>query len=250
MQAWPYPLWIAHRGAGKLAPENTLAALRIGAAHGYRAFECDVKLSADGVPFLLHDATLERTTSGLGTAGDRSWGELSQLDAGGWHSQSFAGEPMPSLEAIACYCIGSGFALNIEIKPTPGDEDRTGRVVALEAARLWADQSVPPLLSSFQPGALQAARDAAPQLPRALLLDVLWSGWLETALTLECVALVCNHALWDASTVAQARSAGLRTLSYTVNDESAAQRLIDLGTDGLITDRVDLFAPARQPPVN
>jgi len=65
---WPYPRWIAHRGAGKLAPENTLAAFRLGAAHGYRAFECDVKLSADGVPFLLHDATLERTTSGRGPA--------------------------------------------------------------------------------------------------------------------------------------------------------------------------------------
>ena len=64
MDAWPYPLWIAHRGAGKLAPENTLAAFRVGAAHGYRVFECDVKLSADGVPFLLHDATLERTTTG------------------------------------------------------------------------------------------------------------------------------------------------------------------------------------------
>ena len=59
--AWPLPLWIAHRGAGRLAPENTLAAFRTGAAHGFRAFECDVKLSADGVPFLLHDATLERS---------------------------------------------------------------------------------------------------------------------------------------------------------------------------------------------
>ena len=75
--AWPYPLWIAHRGAGRLAPENTLAAFRLGASHGYRAFECDVKLSADGVPFLLHDSTLERTSSGQGTASHLSWGELS-----------------------------------------------------------------------------------------------------------------------------------------------------------------------------
>lgn len=67
--SWPYPHWIAHRGAGKLAPENTLAAFRLGAQHGYRMFECDAKLSADGVPFLLHDATLERTTNGRGTAG-------------------------------------------------------------------------------------------------------------------------------------------------------------------------------------
>ena len=78
---WPYPLWIAHRGAGKLAPENTLAAFRVGASHGYRAFECDVKLSADGVPFLLHDTTLQRTTDGHGVAGDRPWSELARLDA-------------------------------------------------------------------------------------------------------------------------------------------------------------------------
>jgi glycerophosphoryl diester phosphodiesterase len=73
---WPFPFWIAHRGAGQLAPENTLAAFRLGANRGYTAFECDVKLSADGVPFLLHDDTLERTTSGQGLAGNRGWSEL------------------------------------------------------------------------------------------------------------------------------------------------------------------------------
>ncbi len=87
-ERWPYPLWIAHRGAGKLAPENTLAAFRVGASHGYRAFECDVKLSADGVPFLLHDATLQRTTPERGTASERQWAELSRLDAGGRHSRA------------------------------------------------------------------------------------------------------------------------------------------------------------------
>ena len=65
LRLWPYPRWVAHRGAGKLAPENTLAAFRLGGEHGYRMFECDVKLSADKVPFLLHDATLERTTNAV-----------------------------------------------------------------------------------------------------------------------------------------------------------------------------------------
>src|SRR5918994_7773758 len=102
MQApWPYPRWIAHRGAGRLAPENTLAAFRVGAQHGYAAFECDVKLSADGVPFLLHDATLDRTTNGRGIAGDRLWAELSRLDAGSWHGRAYAGEPLPTLDAVA-----------------------------------------------------------------------------------------------------------------------------------------------------
>ncbi len=240
---WPYPRWIAHRGAGKLAPENTLAAFRLGAAHGYRMFECDVKLSADGLPFLLHDATLERTSNGQGSAGVLPWSALSQLDAGSWHSRSHAGEPLPTLQAIAHYCLRNGHQLNIEIKPTPGTEEKTGEVVARHAAQLWQGATVPPLLSSFQPASLQAARAAAPQLPRALLLDTLRPDWLQQAQALDCVALVCNHALWDATTLAQARGAGLRCLSYTVNDEWAAQRLLDLDIDGIITDRVDLFAP-------
>lgn len=249
---WPYPRWVAHRGAGKLAPENTLAAFRVGASHGYRMFECDVKLSADGVPFLMHDATLQRTTNAVAqlgaglraVGGDHAWGALSQLDAGSWHSRHYAGEPLPTLEHIAHFCLRNGYFLNIEIKPTPGLERETGDVVAQHAARLWQGAAVPPLLTSFHPEALQAARDAQPQLPRGLLLDSLSTGWLETALTLDCVAMVCNHALWDTFSVTQAKNAGLRTLSYTVNDEWAAQRLIDLGTDGIITDRVDLFSPA------
>jgi glycerophosphoryl diester phosphodiesterase len=244
MKPWPYPLWIAHRGAGTLAPENTLAAFRAGAAHGYRAFECDVKLSADGVPFLLHDATLERTTSGVGAAGVRSWSDLSRLDAGAWHSRGFAGEPLPSLEAIAHYCGRNGAALNIEIKPAPDDMGRTGRIVALEAARLWAGQAMPPLLSSFEPVALTAAREAAPHLPRALLLDTLRDGWFAQVQALGCVAVVTHHALMDASLIGRLHGAGLRALVYTVNEAAEAQRLLGLGIDGMITDAVDRFVPA------
>ena len=185
LPAWPYPRWVAHRGAGKLAPENTLSAFRLGASHGYRMFECDVKLSADGVPFLLHDATLTRTTSASNQAlaqvesarvaikdvaneaiaGNHSWSTLSQLDAGSWHSRAYAGETIPTLEAIAQYCIRNGYLLNIEIKPTPGTERHTGEVVARHAARLWAGQAVPPLLTSFNPEALEGALATQPELP-------------------------------------------------------------------------------------
>ena len=255
---WPYPRWIAHRGAGKLAPENTMAAFRLGAAHGYAMFECDVKLSADGIPFLLHDATLDRTTNGHGPAAAQNWSDISQLDAGAWHSRAFAGEAPPTLAAVARACMANGWMLNIEIKPTPGQEAETGRVVASEAASLWRSNQAnvspgrlgrgaappPPLLTSFQPEALEAAQNAAPALPRGLVLDSWREGWLGVADKLGCCAVVCNHALWTADTVALARDAGLRTLSYTVNDEWAAQRLMDLGTDSVITDRVDLFRPS------
>lgn len=240
---WPYPRWIAHRGAGKLAPENTLAAFRLGAAHGYRMFECDVKLSADGVPFLLHDATLERTSNGQGLAGNCLWSELCQLDAGSWHSPSFAHVPLPTLAAVAQVCLAEGWMLNIEIKPTPGLEVETGRAVALAAQTLWAHAPVAPLLTSFQPASLLAAKEAAPDLPRGLLLDTCWEGAWDTATSLGCVAMVCNYALWSAETVQQAKNQHMKTLAYTVNDTTTANRLWALGLDGLITDRVHEFNP-------
>ena len=252
MDAWPYPRWVAHRGAGKLAPENTLAAFRLGAQYGYRMFECDAKLSADGVPFLMHDATLDRTTNAreiFGPApskigGDHPWGELAKLDAGSWHSRAYAGEPLMTLENLSRFCLASSYFLNCEIKPTPGTERATGEVVARHLARLWNNAPVPPLLTSFKADALEGALATAAHLPRGLLLDTLAPGWLEKAIALECSAIVCNQALWDDVTVARVKSAGLRCLSYTVNDAWAAQRLIALGTDGIITDRIDLFSPA------
>ncbi len=243
LPTWPYPRWIAHRGAGKLAPENTLAAFRLGAAHGYRMFECGAKLSADGVVFLMHDATLELTTNGQGIGGNLPWHTLSQLDAGGWHSRTYSGETLPTLEALARFCQANAYLLNIEIKPTPGTESITGEAVAYLVARLWQGAAVPPLLTSFKPDALLAAQTAVPELPRGLLVDTFWSGWLDKAQELGCVAVVANYTLWNAVTVAQVHSAKLRCLSYTVNDECTTQHLLTLGTDGIITDRVDLFNP-------
>jgi glycerophosphoryl diester phosphodiesterase len=241
---WPYPFWIAHRGAGHLAPENTLAAFRLGARYGYRMFECDAKLSADGVVFLMHDTELDRTTNGHGVGGEHPWSELARLDAGTWHSRSYAGETIPTLENVARYCRANDWFIDIEIKPTPGAEEKTGHAVAELVQRAWQGAPHPPLLTSFRPESLVGAKKAVPELPRGLLLDTLWDGWFDIARQLECVAIVCNHTLWNARTVAQTKAAGWRALSYTVDDEPEAGRLIDLGTDGIVTNRVDLFSPA------
>jgi len=241
---WPYPFWIAHRGAGKRAPENTLAAFREGGARGFRMFECDVKLSSDDVPFLLHDSALERTSTGFGRAGLQPWAALSRLDAGAWHSPAFAGEPLPTLEAVARWLLANGHAVNLEIKPTPGTETRTGQVVARAAAALWSASLPAPLLSSFNVPALAAAAAAAPALPRALLLEELWDGWLETAETLGCCAVVTHHPLMDAALVARLHDASKRALVYTVNDAATAEALRAAGVDGIITDEVDLFSNA------
>ena len=247
---WPFPLWIAHRGAGKLAPENTLAAFRHGAALGWRAFEFDVKLSADGVPFLLHDTELERTTNGTGKGGELSWRELSILDAGSWHSAPFAGEAPPTLQAVLRWGMANGHALNIEIKPTPGLEQATGLAVGEICARLWQHTATPLLFSSFQPEALQGAASSAPHLARALLLETLWDGWLPAAQRLGCVAVITNHALMDAALMATLQAHQLRGMCYTVNEAGEAQRLLTLGVHGIITDAVDRFKADAAAPSN
>lgn len=243
MNAWPYPRWIAHRGAGTLAPENTLAAFRTGSAHGFRMFECDARLSADGTPFLLHDDTLDRTTNGHGPAGERSWQELSALDAGSWHGPAHAGEPLPSLLAVARWCQAHDALLNIEIKPAPGCEYRTGDVVAAQAWELWEGDGIPPLLTSFSVEALEGAQAGGPALPRGLLLSEMWPGWMHEARRLACVAIVAHHPLWTPAGVADVHRAGMRCLTYTVNEAAQARHLEEMGIDGIITDRVDLFDP-------
>ncbi len=239
LPAWLYPRLCAHRGAGRLAPENTLAAMRVGHAHGYPMVEFDVKLSADNVAFLLHDSTLERTTSGRGRADALPWRELSRLDAGGWHSAQYAGEMLPSFAAIARWARAHGVACNVEIKPMPGRERETGAAVALDAAQLWRDAEVPPLLSSFSEAALDAARDAVAALPRALLLDELPTDWCDRLQRLQCVALDANHRALSAEIVKSAHRAGFRVCCYTPNDVTRVGELAGWGVDTIITDAID-----------
>ena len=236
---WPYPRLCAHRGAGTLAPENTLTAMRVGHAHGYGMVEIDVKLTADNVAFLLHDATLERTTSGRGRADALPWRELTRLDAGGWHSAKYAGEMLPTLASIARWARAHGVACNIEIKATPGRERETGGAVALDALALWRDAEVPPLLSSFDEASLVAARVAAPLLPRALLLDELGGDWADRLRALHCVALDANHEALSAEIVKTAHRGGFRVCSYTPNDPARVAEIAGWGVDTIITDAID-----------
>lgn len=235
---WPYPRWIAHRGAGKDAPENTMAAFQMGAASGFQMFECDVKVSADKISFLMHDARLDRTTNAQGIGGNLTWFELSKLDAGQWHSPAYSGEPIPTLETLANFCLSRDRFLNIEIKPTPGMEYLTGEIVAQEAADLWRMAPVQPLLTSFQPASLKAAHRTAPNLQRGLLVDSLWESWLQTALALECSAVVMNYKLLNPDLIAFIYEHGFKCLTYTVNDPQIAKQLLSWGVDGIITDNM------------
>jgi len=169
--------------------------------------------------------------------------ELAQLDAGAWHSAQYAGEPVPTLATIARWSRANGVLLNIEIKPTPGRERETGAAIALDCKSLWASGDILPLLSSFSEAALAAARDTAPDFPRAYLTDQLPDDWRQRAQAVACIAIDIKHALLSCERVAEFHAAGLRVCAWTVNEPARADDLLAWGVDTVITDAVDVITP-------
>ena len=244
---WPWPRILAHRGGGTLAPENTLAAIRKGIEYGYRGVEFDVMLSADHVPVLMHDAEYGRTIRRSGTVATSAASALMRMDAGGWFSDAFAGESVPLYGDVVRFCRAHAIWMNVEIKPAPGTERRTGEVVGDLTDRLFADETDAaklPLFSSFSEEALEAARAVAPRIARGLLVDVVPNDWRTRLDALACVALHCNHEKLNAETVAQVAASGRGLFTYTVNDAERARILFDWGVNALCTDRIDLIDPS------
>lgn len=241
MSVWPRPLWIAHRGGGSAAPENTLAAIRAGAAAGFRMVEFDVMLSRDGVPLLIHDDRLERTTDGHGEVSARDAADLRTLDAGRWYGSAFAGERIPTLDEALDLLWALDLDANIEIKPAPGHGPATGAAVARRVAERCPAARRLPLLSSFDFDALAAARQGAPHLPRALLFEDVPDDWMAQCRAHAAVSLHCDHSRLDEGRLREIVGAGVPLLCYTVNDAARAAALIAAGASGLFTDRLDLI---------
>jgi glycerophosphoryl diester phosphodiesterase len=241
MPAWPR--LIGHRGAARRAPENTLAGFRKAAELGVRWVEFDVRLSADGRCVLLHDDTLERTTDGCGPAAPLGFAELRHLDAGGWFAPEFRGERVPSLEETIDLLAELGLGAVVELKPGAGTEAATARAaLALLAAR-WPADGRPLLVSSFDRTALAAAREAAPQILRALTVGAVPGDFREQAAALGCAMLHADQGRLDQAAVAAVHGAGLPVFAYTVNDPAQARRLFAWGVDAVFTDAPDLLTP-------
>jgi glycerophosphoryl diester phosphodiesterase len=235
---WNFPRVLAHRGGGTLAPENTLAALRCGHAHGLRAVEFDVMRIGDGALVLMHDTELGRTVQGEGSLAGCTLGQLAAADAGSWFSDAFAGEPVPTFAQAADFCLRHGIAMNAEIKPVPGTEAATGRAVAAACAGL------PPgsvLLSSFSVEALVAAREAAPGVPRGLLVGAVPDDWREQMQQVGALALHAGAGLLMAGQAAAVKAAGFGLMVYTVNQPAEARALFAIGVDAVCTDRIDVI---------
>jgi glycerophosphoryl diester phosphodiesterase len=242
---WPYPRTLAHRGGGTLAPENTLAALRCGLAYGYRAVEFDVMLASDGVPVVVHDPELGRTVAGSGHVNDYTAAQLGAMEAGAWFGPQFAGEGVPTFDAVVAYCKAQRIWMNVEIKPAPGVDVATGAAVARATRDYFAKEiaagELLPLLSSFSIAALEAARQAAPELARGWLVEAIPADWERMAKELGVVAIHCDHQQLTRALALAVKEAGYGLFCYTVNTPERASELLAWGVDGFCTDRIDLI---------
>jgi glycerophosphoryl diester phosphodiesterase len=244
MRPWPYPRHIAHRGAGRLAPENTLPALDEGARRGYRCVEIDVACTRDGTVVLMHDDTLARTAGSPGLLAEATLADLAALDAGAWLHPRFAGTPIPTLEQALVRCQQLRLQMLIELKVGRGqDAARLGAVAAQLVARRWSGP--PPLLISFADDALAAAAGAEPGIPRALLGGDWREDWAARAAACGACAIDLDHRAITPERVGRVHGAGLGLIAWTVNEPDRAADLIAWGVEGVTTDAVDRIAAAQ-----
>lgn len=226
-----YPRIIAHRCGGVLAAENSLAGLTAAARVGCRGVEFDTMLSGDGVPVLMHDDTVNRTTTGHGVVSRLTLAELRQIDLGG--------EPVPLLSEALTRCAGLGLWANVELKAAEScDETELGRVVGRLLDQSWNGHGV---ISSFSIAALLAAQSQAPRHAYALLVESLPDDWQELARQTGAIAIHMDATRITTAAITAIRNAGLAVACYTVNERGAAERLLAEGATAVFTDRPDLW---------
>ena len=235
------PLVLGHRGASKYAPENTLAAFRLALEQRADGLELDVILSADGVPVVIHDDTLDRTTNGHGPVSRLTLAELKKLEAGypARFGEQFPTERIPTLAEVFDAC-GDQLVINIELKydRSPGRQ-LAGRVVDLIHVHHRQDRVI---VSSFQFSSLGRVK----ALDRDLPVGLLYMTPIFGPRLAQCVAGRLPHeahhppaAGLTTQQVAWYHQHGLRVNAWTVDDEPEMRRLALAGVDGLITNRPD-----------
>jgi glycerophosphoryl diester phosphodiesterase len=227
------PLVISHAACAGHAPENTLVGLRKALELGADAIEVDVQATADGVPVLMHDLTVVRTTDGTGPVATLTLVQIKALDAGAKACQgAFRGEPVPTLaEAMA---VTRGRALLIAEIKAPGMEAAVAKAILEAEALEWAS------VCSFFPQSLEAVRAVEPRLPCALILPgeamALWPWWRNVCRRLSLQGVSVQHNALTARTVRSVQRAGLALYAWTVDDEDAIRRVLAMGVGGVVSN--------------
>ncbi|MGG4398894.1 glycerophosphodiester phosphodiesterase family protein [Paenibacillus amylolyticus] len=238
-------LCVAHRGFSSIAPENTMAAFLMAMERPeVQWMELDVQLSRDGVPVVIHDFTVDRTTNGKGLVRETDWADLQRLDAGAWKNKSYKGERIPALSELLDRSCGR-VRLNIELK-TQGDMyPGLPAAVIHEVRKRHMQNDV--VITSFEPAALIEVKKLAPEIQTGLIIDAR-PGDLLTALgQMNCTFLSIGYTNVDKSLMNEMRSAGIRVMAWTVDDKTIMKKLAAVDPELMLcTNRPDVWELAFQ----
>lgn len=235
------PVIIAHRGNSSIAPQNTMAAFEAAWRAGADFIELDIQVTADGDAAVIHNATLDETTSGSGPVADRPAAEIAALDAGSWFSPVYAGERVPLLSDVLEFLrTHDGIGLVLEIK----DDWPAGpleRVLDAVAAPFLDGRLV---VESFSVATMTAVRDLAPQLRRDLLVDRTDTGLLDLCADVDVSGVGPDGRLLltQPDLLGRLHDAGLTVTPWTLNEPAQWAIAVEAGVDGIVTDRPDRLA--------
>jgi len=221
---------IAHRGASADNPENTMIAVKKALEYGADYSEIDVHQTLDGKIILMHDETLDRTTSGEGYVWDFTWDEIQRLDAGSWFGEEFQGEPVPALEDIIRFVSGR-IKLNIEIKISREEPGLVSKVVEIIHKYDFIDKCI---VTSFDQKAVEAVKNIDQRIQTGYIFG---KDYPEIVFTGNWDVLSCNHQIVDEEFVKKARENKKKIYVWTVDEKTEMLRLIDLKVDAIITNR-------------
>lgn len=242
-----FPLIYAHRGASSLAPENTIAAFTKAMEVGARRIETDIDIMGDGTLLIIHDNTLDRTTTGSGSYYDKGFSDLRRLDAGGWFSDTYRFEPVPELADVVEFLNVTGMKANLEIKPCQGGPRLRERLVGAVCGALDSLDRTGPgdlLVSSFDHDLLARFHDLRPAVELGWLFDrdgQAGPDWQEGARELGCRAVHPGDEGLTEEEVARMLAAGFEVNVWTVDDLDRARELARWGVTGIFTDRPQDF---------
>ncbi|MDO4253141.1 MAG: glycerophosphoryl diester phosphodiesterase [Rothia sp. (in: high G+C Gram-positive bacteria)] len=240
---------IAHRGLSAIAPENTLAALKLCRDYGVSWFETDVDIIADGTPVVIHDSQLDRTTNSSGSIYELSKKDLADIDAGSWFSPAYAGERIPTLAQVIELMNTHKLNANIEIKSNEQGAEKTYQLIDAVIAQL--DKLNPErqvLVSSFNHLLLAEFKRRAPQYQLAALMSqaCLRPDWLSVLELIGAAAINVEDGALTAERIKLANRAGYPVNAWTVNSRQRAQQLLDWGVNSVISDHAHQFIDLEQ----
>jgi glycerophosphoryl diester phosphodiesterase len=234
------PPVIGHRGACAYAPENTFVSFAKAAQLGVKWVEFDVMQAASGELVVFHDERLERTTDGRGEVIQSGYAYLRSLDAGAWFDPVYAGERIPTLLTVIDFLQNMGLCANIEIKASPGNEERIAERVLSEMAPYLAAANQRFLFSSFSMRTLKFLRESSSHCHIGLLWHGWRSDWAELARSLQYSAVSINEAILTKERAHSFKKDTNRPLlAYTVNSPVRARALFDWGVDAVFSDAPD-----------